>query len=87
MSRSSSARPTIRCFRPHSFDRIFLVHMYHEVQSPYAFLWHLREGLKPDGEVVVVDADRPTKRHGIPPPLLTCEFAGARVAAASNCAC
>ncbi len=26
------------------FDRIFLVHMYHEVESPYAFLWHLREG-------------------------------------------
>ncbi len=29
---------------PQSFDRMFLVHMYHEVQSPYAFLWHLREG-------------------------------------------
>ena len=26
-----------------SFDRVFLVHMYHEVQSPYAFLWHLRD--------------------------------------------
>ena len=41
--------------------------MYHEVQSPYAFLWHLREGLKPDGLVIVVDSDRPIKRHGIPP--------------------
>lgn len=60
---------------PRSFDRIFLVHMYHEVQSPYAFLWNLREGLKPSGEVVVVDSDRPAKRHGIPPALLTCEFA------------
>src|SRR5688572_4512058 len=60
---------------PRSFDRVFLVHMYHEVQSPYAFLWHLREGLKPDGLVFVVDSDRPTKRHGIPPELLTCEFA------------
>jgi ubiquinone/menaquinone biosynthesis C-methylase UbiE len=58
-----------------SFDRVFLVHMYHEVQSPYAFLWHLRDGLKPDGEVVVVDANRPTKRHGIPPTQLKCEFA------------
>jgi hypothetical protein len=58
-----------------TFDRIFLVHMYHEVEEPYAFLWHLREGLKADGEVVVVDADRPTKRHGIPPALLQCEFA------------
>jgi predicted methyltransferase len=42
-----------------SFDRIFLVHMYHEVQSPYAFLWHLREGLKLDGLVILVDSDRP----------------------------
>ena len=38
-----------------SFDRVFLVHMYHEVQSPYAFLWHLRDGVKPDGLVIVVD--------------------------------
>jgi len=58
-----------------SFDRIFLVHMYHEVTSPYAFLWHLREGLKPGGEVIVVDADRPPRRHGMPPALLECEFA------------
>ena len=58
-----------------SFDRVFLVHMYHEVQSPYAFLWNLREGLKPDGLVVVVDSNRPTKRHGISPELLSCEFA------------
>jgi ubiquinone/menaquinone biosynthesis C-methylase UbiE len=58
-----------------SFDRIFLVHMYHEVTEPYQFLWNMREGLEPDGEVVVVDADRPTKRHGIAPALLKCEFA------------
>lgn len=58
-----------------SFDRIFLVHMYHEVQSPYAFLWHLREGLKPDGLVIVVDSVRPIRRHGIPPRQLRCELA------------
>jgi len=58
-----------------SFDRVFLVHMYHEVASPYAFLWNLREGLKDGGEVIVVDADRPTRQHGIPPDLLKCEFA------------
>ena len=57
-----------------SFDRIFLVHMYHEVTEPYEFLWHLREGLKPDGLIVVVDADRQVKRHGMPPKLLMCEF-------------
>ena len=49
MSRSGSASPTTRCFRRDSFDRIFLVHMYHEVTAPYAFLWHLREGLKAGG--------------------------------------
>ena len=59
---------------PHSFDRVFLVHMYHEVQSPYAFLWHMRDGLKPDGSVVVVDSNRATDRHGIPPQQLRCEF-------------
>jgi predicted methyltransferase len=57
------------------FDRIFLVHVYHEVERPYEFLWHLRQGLKPGGLVVVVDADRPIKRHGTPPRLLDCEFA------------
>jgi ubiquinone/menaquinone biosynthesis C-methylase UbiE len=58
-----------------SFDRIFLVHMYHEVQSPYAFLWHLRDGVKPEGLVVVVDSNREIERHGIPPAELKCEFA------------
>ena len=63
-----------------SFDRAFLVHMYHEVQSPYAFLWHLREGLKPDGLVVVVDSNRAIKRHGIPPAQLKCELAAVGMA-------
>lgn len=58
-----------------SFDRIFLVHMYHEVSSPYAFLWHLRAGLKPDGEIIVVDADRGVRQHGMPRAQLACEFA------------
>jgi predicted methyltransferase len=60
---------------PASFDRVFLVHMYHEVAEPYAFLWHLREGVKPDGLVVVVDSNRPVKQHGMPPAALKCEFA------------
>lgn len=58
-----------------SFDRIFLVHMYHEIGSPYAFLWHLRPAVKEGGRVIVVDADRPTNQHGTPPKLLDCEFA------------
>ena len=58
-----------------SFDRVFLVHMYHEVTEPYEFLWNLREGLKADGLAIVVDSDRPVKRHGMPPRQLMCEFA------------
>jgi ubiquinone/menaquinone biosynthesis C-methylase UbiE len=58
-----------------SFDRIFMIHMYHEIERPSEFLWHLRADLKRRGRVVVVDADRPTDRHGTPPRLLICEFA------------
>lgn len=57
-----------------SFDRIFLVHMYHEVTEPYAFLWRMWPALAAGGEIIVVDVDRPTGRHGIPPKLLFCEF-------------
>ena len=60
---------------PASFDRILLVHMYHEVSEPYAFLWRLRPALRKGGRVIVVDVDRPTDAHGIAPSLLFCEFA------------
>lgn len=58
-----------------SFDRVLMVHMYHEISEPYAFLWNLHPALKKDGEVIVVDANRPTQNHGTPPRLLSCEFA------------
>lgn len=58
-----------------SFDRIFLVNMYHEIQQPYSFLWHVRPSLKPGGQIVVVDNEKPTDQHGTPPRLLMCEFA------------
>jgi ubiquinone/menaquinone biosynthesis C-methylase UbiE len=57
-----------------SFDRIFMVHMYHEIDAPYEFLWRMRPALAQNGTVVVVDADRPTQDHGTPPALLDCEF-------------
>ena len=59
---------------PSSFDRVLMVHMYHEIDQPYEFLWRLFPALKPDGLVVVVDANRRTKAHGTPPALLKCEF-------------
>lgn len=57
-----------------SFDRVFMVHMYHEIAEPYAFLWQLHSALAEGGEVVVVDRDYPTDQHGIPHRLLFCEF-------------
>ncbi|MBB5705524.1 class I SAM-dependent methyltransferase [Sphingopyxis panaciterrulae] len=57
-----------------SFDRVFMVHMYHEIGEPYAFLWRLRPALRRDGQVIVVDGDRPIAQHGTPFRLLVCEF-------------
>ena len=67
-----------------SFDRILLVHMYHEIQSPYEFLWRVRPALKPGGLVAIVDADRPTQYHGTPPVLLDCELAAVGYARVSQ---
>ena len=60
---------------PNSFDRVLMVHMYHEIGAPYEFLWRLRPSLKAGGRVVIVDAERPTASHGTPPTLLACELA------------
>lgn len=59
---------------PASVDLALLVHMYHEISDPFGLLWHLHEDLKPGGRVAVIDADRPTGRHGTPPDLLRCEL-------------
>ncbi|MBJ7411063.1 MAG: class I SAM-dependent methyltransferase [Phenylobacterium sp.] len=57
-----------------SIDRAVLVHMYHEVENPYALLWNLAGALKPGARVGVIDLDRATASHGMPPALLKCEF-------------
>ncbi|WP_119083178.1 methyltransferase domain-containing protein [Altererythrobacter sp. B11] len=57
-----------------SFDRIFMVHMYHEVAEPYAFLWNMRSALREGGKVIVVEVDGPPSQHGLEPKLLFCEF-------------
>lgn len=57
-----------------SFDRVFMVHMYHEIGEPYAFLWRLRPALREGGQILVVDGDRPIADHGTPFRLLVCEF-------------
>lgn len=57
-----------------SFDRIFMVHMYHEVTDPYAFLWNMWPALGTGGQVIVVETETPAGRHGLPHTLLFCEF-------------
>ena len=54
-----------------------MVHMYHEIEEPYEFLWRMWPALSEGGQVVVVDIDRPTDQHGIDPLLLSCEFKAA----------
>jgi SAM-dependent methyltransferase len=60
-----------------SFDRVLMVHMYHEIEEPYAFLWRLWPALRGEGQVIVVDGNRPIAQHGTPLPLLICEFQAA----------
>jgi ubiquinone/menaquinone biosynthesis C-methylase UbiE len=57
-----------------SFDRIFMVHMYHEVTDPYAFLWRMWPALNAEGQIIVVESETPVGRHGLPHTLLFCEF-------------
>ncbi len=59
---------------PDSFDRIFMVHMYHEVTEPYAFLWHMWPALNAGGQIIVVESETTVGRHGLPHNLLFCEF-------------
>ena len=58
-----------------SLDAVILVHMYHEIAEPYAFLYNLAPALKPGARVGIVDLDGPTPQHGTPTKLLRCELA------------
>lgn len=57
-----------------SFDRVFMVHMYHEVTDPYAFLWRMWPALNAEGQIIVVESETAVGRHGLPHGLLFCEF-------------
>ena len=59
---------------PASFDRVLLINVYRQVREPYAFLWHLRDGLRPGGAVVVVEDNAANDRFAVPPAQLFCEF-------------
>jgi ubiquinone/menaquinone biosynthesis C-methylase UbiE len=58
-----------------SLDAAILVHMYHEIAQPYAFLYNLVPALKLGARVGIVDLELPTSKHGTPIELLRCELA------------
>ena len=58
-----------------SVDAAILVHMYHEIAQPFAFLYNLVPALKPGARVGIVDLDRAIGEHGTRPDLLRCELA------------
>lgn len=60
---------------PRSLDAAVLVHMYHEIAQPYAFMHNLIPALKPGARVGIIDLDRKPEDHGTPPALLRCELA------------
>jgi SAM-dependent methyltransferase len=57
-----------------SLDAAILVHMYHEIAQPYAFLYNLTPALKQGARVGIVDLELPTSKHGTPIELLRCEL-------------
>ena len=60
-----------------SIDAAIMVHMYHEIASPYALLAQLAPAFRPGGRLAIEELDRPTERHGTPHARLTCELAAA----------
>jgi SAM-dependent methyltransferase len=58
-----------------SVDVAIMIHMYHEIDQPFALLWNLATAMRPGGRLVILDLERPTFGHGTPPALLRCELA------------
>jgi len=56
-------------------DVAIMIHMYHEIEQPFALLWNLATAMRPGGRLVILDLERPTFGHGTPPSLLRCELA------------
>ena len=55
-------------------DVAIMIHMYHEIEQPFALLWNLATAMSPGGRLVILDLERPTFGHGTPPSLLRCEL-------------
>jgi SAM-dependent methyltransferase len=59
---------------PADIDIALMIHMYHEIEQPFALLWNLATAMKPGGRLVILDLERQTTNHGTPPALLRCEL-------------
>jgi len=59
---------------PGSIDVALMIHMYHEITSPFALLHRLAPAFRAGGRLAVLDVDAPTDQHGTPPRLLACEL-------------
>jgi SAM-dependent methyltransferase len=57
-----------------SIDVALMIHMYHEITSPFALLHRLAPAFRARGRLAVLDVDGPTDMHGTPPRLLICEL-------------
>ena len=66
--------PSDAGFAPASIDAAIMVHMYHEIEHPYALLYNLVPAFRRGGLLGIEELDRPTQFHGTPPALLTCEL-------------
>ncbi len=58
-----------------SVDVAVLIHMYHEIEQPFALMSNLAPAVRNGGRVGIVDVDDATERHGTPRALLACEMA------------
>jgi predicted methyltransferase len=58
-------------------DVALMIHMYHEIEQPFALLASLVPAMVPGGRLGILDMEFGTGQHGTPPPLLRCELAAA----------
>lgn len=56
-------------------DAALMIHMYHEIASPFALLARLAPAMAPGGVLAILDMRFDTGSHGTPPDLLRCELA------------
>jgi len=72
---------------PASFDSVLISNAYHEMTEHEAMLLHIRQALKPNGRLVIIELfdenrrqqprEQQTKKHEFPPELLDAELQAA----------